>query len=150
MIDVEIGMTPTGQRTFPLGFRIEFLRQWDRCLERGDKVRLLREHGLGRSTVDRWLAARERGEFTRSALAAAERSPHRMDGKQRAELARLRAENEALRAKVAQAEAAQEILGKAFELLDGITRSEISYDQIPPGLISPEEYQAWLERRKLS
>lgn len=150
MIDAVIGTTPTGRRSFSLEFRIGFLKQWDQCLERGDKVRLMREHGVGRTTVDRWLAARQRGEFTASALAAAERSPQRMDGKQRAELARLRAENEALRNKVAQAEAAQEILGKAFELLDGITKGSTSIEQIPPGLMSEQEYATWLAKTKLS
>ncbi|WP_411721583.1 hypothetical protein, partial [Mycetocola sp.] len=87
-------------------------------MERGSKARLLREFDLASTTVDRWRQARARGELTASMVAAAERSPRRMDSRDRAELARLRQENEALKKKVAQSEAAQEILGKAFELLE--------------------------------
>ncbi|MDV6293941.1 hypothetical protein ACWEQV_28400 [Rhodococcus aetherivorans] len=112
MIDIEIGRTPTGKRSFPLAFRIEFLRRWDACVERGVRTRLLREHALVESTVRRLTAARDRGEWTTSMVAAAEKPGRRMDSRDRAELARLRTENEALRRKVEQAEAAQEILGK--------------------------------------
>jgi hypothetical protein len=129
---------------------MEFLQLWDGCIERGAKNRLLREHGLASSTVKRWLAARERGELTRSMVAAAERAPRRMDSQDRAELARLRAENEALKRKVVQAEAAQEILGKAFELLDGINKSSIEQGQIPPALMNAREYEQWLKQHKLS
>ena len=68
----------------------------------------------------------------------------------RAELARLRAENQRLRDKMAQSEAAQEILGNAFELLQGINQSSEPQSQIPPALMSATEYAEWLKRRKLS
>ena len=151
MIDSEVGRTPTGRRAFPLEFRIEFLRRWDACVERGAKTRLMREHALNPSTVQRWLTARERGEWTASMVTATERQPRRMDSRDRAELARLRAENAALKRKVTQAEAAQDILGKAFELLDGITKSSTAPDpQIPPSLMSAEEYARWLKQHRLS
>ena len=67
----------------------------------------------------------------------------------RAELARLRVENERLRRQVVQAEAAQDILGKAFELLQGINESSDSDPQIPPALMSAAEYADWLKRTKL-
>ncbi|KIQ07863.1 hypothetical protein RU01_21845, partial [Rhodococcus sp. MEB064] len=68
-----------------------------------------------------------------------------------AELARLRKENDALKKKVAQSEAVQEILGKAYELLEGITESSTETDdQIPPALMSATEYARWLERNALS
>jgi hypothetical protein len=74
-----------------------------------------------------------------------------MDGRDRAELARLRKENEALKKKVAQSEAAQQILGKAFELLEGITTSSTEENTpIPPALMSADEYKKWLQRRRLS
>lgn len=146
-----IGLTRTGGRSFPLAYRVEFLRRWDESIERGSKVRLLRESGLASSTVERWLKARDRGELTASMVAAAERSPHRMESRDRAELARLRMENEALKKKVAQSEAAQEILGKAFELLEGINTSSTQEETaIPPALMSADEYAKWLKRRRLS
>lgn len=151
MIDTEIGRTPTGQRAFPLEFRIEFLRQWDECVAWGAKTRLLREHALPRATVDRWLAARKRGDWERSMVAAAERAPDRMDSRDRAELARLRKENEALKEKVARSEAAQEILGKAFELLEGINKSSTAAEaQIPSSLMSASQYAQWLKQHRLS
>ncbi|MFL1600627.1 hypothetical protein NG709_23095, partial [Gordonia amicalis] len=75
----------------------------------------------------------------------------RVDAQERAELARLRAENQRLRKKVEQAEAIQEIMGKAIELMDGITASSTSEEeQIPPALMSAEQYQQWLHRKGLS
>lgn len=151
MSDMVIGRTRSGGRSFPLSFRIEFLRRWDECVEHGSKVRLLREHNLARGTVDRWLDARGRGEWTASMVAAAERSSWRMDSRDRAELVRLRKENEALKKKVAQSEAAQQILGKAFELLEGISESSNAEDTtIPPAVMSADEYAQWLKRNKLS
>lgn len=151
MNELIIGKTSTGGRSFPLAFRIEYLRRWDECVERGSKVRLMREFGLGKSTVDRWLKARDGGELTASMVATAERSRARMDSRDRAELARLQAENEALKKKVAQSEAAQQILGKAFELLEGITTcSNEKEAPIPPAVMNADEYTTWLKRRRLS
>ncbi|MFN3340388.1 MAG: hypothetical protein ACK40Z_11880 [Dietzia sp.] len=65
-------------------------------------------------------------------------------------MVRLRRQVEQLEQKVKDAETAQEIMGKAFELLDGITKSSTGPDaQIPPALMSAAEYRAWLERKKL-
>ena len=150
MNDPTIGLTQSGRRSFPVGYRLDFLRKWDASVERGAKVRLLREHALVSSTVERWLAARARGELTMSMVATAERSSHRMENRDRAELARLRLENEALKKKVAQSEAAQQILGKAFELLEGITTSSENPPEIPPTLMSADEYAKWLKQHKLS
>lgn len=149
-IDVEIGRTATGGRQFPIAFRVEFLRRWDECVERGSKTRLMREHGLVGSTVMRWLEARANGEFTESMVKAAEQPRRNVMSQDRAELARLRAENKALKSKVAQGEAAQEILGKAFELLEGINASSTPEPMIPPALMSATEYAEWLKRHSLS
>ncbi|MDV7199699.1 hypothetical protein R4172_19345 [Rhodococcus kroppenstedtii] len=151
MIDIEIGRSATGVRKFPVGFRVEFLRSWDAAIERGAKTALLREYALTQNTVKRWLEARERGEFTASMVTAARKSRFEVTNTERAELARLRKENEALKKKVAQGEAVQAILGKAYELLEGITESSTDTDeQIPPALMSATEYAKWLERTKLS
>lgn len=150
MNDPTIGLTQSGRRAFPVEYRLDFLRQWDAGVERGAKVRLLREHALTSSTVKRWLAARASGELTASMVTTAERSSHRMENRDRAELARLRLENEALKKKVAQSEAAQQILGKAFELLEGITTSSENPPEIPPTLMSADEYAKWLKQHRLS
>ena len=150
MNELVIGRTTAGGRSFSLAFRVEFLRRWDQCVEHGAKTRLLREYALSSSTVRRWQNARARGEWTAQMVARAERSPARMDSRDRAELARLRKENEALKKKVAQSEAAQQILGKAFELLEGITTSSTEDTPVPPALMSADEYRKWLERYRLS
>lgn len=151
MSDALISTSPTGIRKFPLEFRIDFVRRWDEAIEHGEKVRLLRQYGLAYGTITRWLDARDEGQWTASMVAAAEKSPNRMDKVARAELLRLRRENEALKTKVAQAEAAQQILGKAFELLEGITASSIPTDPpVPPALMSASEYAEWLKTYKTS
>jgi len=148
MISIEPGLTPTGLRRFPIGFRLEFLREWDACRERGAKTRLLRENDLTRATVLRWVEARRRGELEESMTKASKR------GKSSACLARparagLGVHTPRLRRQVVQAEAAQDILGKAFELLQGINESSDSDPQIPLALMSAAEYADWLKRTKL-
>lgn len=151
MDDHVITISPNGTRRFPLSFRIEFVRRWDAAIEHGSKVKLMREYNLAQTTIARWLKARDEGQWTASMVTAAEKSSNRMVKIDRAELLRLRRENEALKAKVTQAEAAQQILGKAFELLEGITTSSSTTDPpIPPALMTANEYADWLKRHKLS
>lgn len=151
MIDVAIGRTATGARSFPLGFRVEFLRQWDQCLARGSRTALLRQYNLTGNTVKRWIDARENGEWTASMVTVSDASKNAMTNRERAELARLRRENEQLKKKVEQSEAVQEILGKAYELLDGMhTSSQNDDNDIPVSLMSATEYADWLRRNKLS
>nr|WP_064442700.1 hypothetical protein [Hoyosella altamirensis] len=136
---------------FPLAFRVNFVRRWQDCTERGAKARLLREFSLDEATVRPWLQAYDRGQYTTAMVAASEKSRNRVSNRDRAELARLRSENEALKKKVAQAEAVQEILGKAYELLHGINESSSEqHEQIPPALMSADEYARWLQRKNLS
>jgi transposase-like protein len=150
-ISEPVGQTTRGQRAFTVEFKLEFLQQWDQCLEWGSKTRLMREYAVSSSTVVKWRRARDRGEFEASMLKASGEARWRVDNRDRAELKRLREENALLKAKVTQAEAAQEILGKAFELLEGITKSSTDPNpRIPPALMSAEQYRVWLERTTLS
>ena len=151
MIDVVLGLTAAGQRRFPLAFRVEFLRLWDARVERGGKTSLLREYGLTGSTVGRWVRARDAGEFGDAMVRAAKSSRNRVSNEDRAELVRLRQENAALQLKVKQAEAAQEILGKAFEILDGIAKTSTDPDpNVPVSLMTAVEYSQWLTRHTVS
>ena len=151
-IDVPVGRSAKGRRSFPIAFRVEFLQRWDLAVKHGAKTQLMREYNLTRETVREWLEAREDGAFTDSMVTAAGKSRDRMDSQDRAELARLRAKVAQLEKKNDQSEAALEILGKAFELLEGITKSSAEDEgpQIPPALMSAEQYQAWLTRHHLS
>jgi hypothetical protein len=153
MISESVGRTRTGKRSLTVAYKIEFLQAWDRAVERGAKTRLLRENNLDYNTIKRWLHARDQGQFTSAMTAAATEIPRsKMDNRDRAELLRLRRENARLKAKVVQAEAAQEILGKAFELLDGIAKSSTEEPDptIPPALMSAEQYALWLQRNNIS
>lgn len=150
MIDVEVGRTPTGNRSFPIAFKVEFIRQWDDCTEWGAKTALLREYNLPKSTVKSWLRSRDNGTLTAAMVKAADKSRFKMENRERAELARLRTENDQLKKKVAQSEAVQEILGKAYELLEGMTTSSDEGPDIPVSLMSATEYASWLHRKGLS
>ena len=151
MIATPIGTTATGKRSFPIAFRIEFLAAWDECVEHGDKARLLREHRLDKNTVKRWLDARAEGRFEAKAVQAAmSAEPRRTHAQDRAALARALRENERLKDKLRDAELAQEIMGKAAELLKGIDLSSPDpKTQIPPMLMSQETYNDWLKRKRL-
>ncbi len=37
MIDIPIGRTPTGKRSFTMAYKFEVLRLWDQCLDRGSQ-----------------------------------------------------------------------------------------------------------------
>lgn len=153
MIEIDdIGRSAGGARRFTMGFKLAFVREWNQCTARGDKVRMLRQYNLRSGTVGPWVEAERAGKYTAAMVTAAERSPRRMDNKDRAELARLRVENARLQAKVTQSEAVVEILGKAYELLEGITTSSPQDEepQIPLALMSASEYAQWLERHNLS
>lgn len=152
-IEVPIGRTAQGRRHFPIAYRVEFLQRWDQATTtRGARARSLRANHLSEATVQRWIRAREAGEFTASMTAAASNPRIRMDSQHRAELAELRAENAALTRENNQHEAALEIMGKAFELLQGINESSEQDEepQITPALMSAEQYAHWLTRHNLS
>ena len=62
MIDVQIARLAGGGRSFPLAFRVEFLRQLDEAVERGAKARLMREFKITSATVVAWRRSRRLGE----------------------------------------------------------------------------------------
>lgn len=76
--------------------------------------------------------------------------PRRTHAQDRAALERALRENERLKDQLREAELAQEIMGKAAELLQGIDLSSPDpKTQIPPVLMSQEQYDAWLKRKRL-
>ena len=151
------GRMPSGRRCYSNGFKVEFLRQWDELVGvRGGRARLCRENNVHITSAREWVEARDAGRFEDSAAVAAggkgggPMTKNQRDAVDRAKMARVEAENVRLRAKVAQAEAAQEILGKAFGLLQAANESPTEITEpIPPALMSLEQYRAWLERHGL-
>jgi len=140
------GRAPKGRHAFTNEEKRQFVREFHECVERGSKTELLRRWNLHASVGRKWVIAADEGRLGPTAPAKA----LRMDSQQRARLVALERENERLRAKVASAEAALEIMGKAHELLDGTLKSSSVQDEVPVSLMSVEEYQAWLARYKTS
>ncbi|RUP39384.1 MAG: hypothetical protein EKK60_07225 [Gordonia sp. (in: high G+C Gram-positive bacteria)] len=144
-ISVPVGTSPSGRRSYSREYRIEFLQQWDQCVDFGSKSRLLRANKVDNATARAWVAARDRGDMEASMVKASKKSRDHAINVTRSELVKLRAENERLRKKVAQAEAAQEILGKAFGLLEAVNQSPNEDPiQIPPALMTLDQYKQWL------
>lgn len=75
-----------------------------------------------------------------------------MENIDRAEFARLRKENAALKHKLAQSEAVQGILAEALELFDGIalTPTPDKQSELPVIRLDATEYGTWLKRSKLN
>ena len=147
--EMELGMpgrSAKGARMFTIAEKQEFVREFNLCVEWGAKSELLRRWNLHPGVARRWVIAAQEGRLGPAA------STGRLDmgTAERARLIALERENERLRAKVASAEAALEIMGKAHELLDGTLRSSHEDDEVPLSLMSVAEYQQWLERYKTS
>src|SRR4051794_4188948 len=110
------------RRTFSAAYKLRMVEEYD-AAEHGDKGALLRREGLYESSIQLWRRQRDAGELTASGTAGPtakkEKSP------EQAEVERLRKENERLtrgkeraEKKLAQTEAALDIMGKGFALLE--------------------------------
>ncbi len=141
------GLTPSGRRSFTNAEKIEFVKRWNACVERGAKTALLRECQLNHKTVERWLEADRAGQLGPGVVGR--EGGRRVDAQDRARLVRLEQENERLRRKVEAAEAALVIMGKAHELLEGTLKSSEPLAEVPATLLSVEEYAAWLTRSRI-
>lgn len=139
------GLTPSGKRSFTNAEKLEFVREYDACVEHGSKVALLRRWKLNAEVGRKWVIAAREGRLGPAAPA----KRLNMASRERARLVALERENEQLRSKVAAAENALEIMGKAHELLEGTLKSSVEQDEVPVSLMSGPEYQAWLARYKI-
>lgn len=139
------GLTPSGKRSFTIAEKLQFVREYEECVEYGSKAALLRRWSLDAEVGRKWVIAARDGRLGPAAPA----KRLNMASRERARLVALERENEQLRAKVAAAENALEIMGKAHELLDGTLKSSSQeQDEVPVSLMSAQEYQAWLARYK--
>jgi transposase-like protein len=112
------------RRVFSADYKLAVLAEYDRCTESGEKGALLRREGLYSSLVTDW-----RRQHREGALAVTPgRSEDGRGGPSRSELARLRAENERLRRKLAKTEAIIEVQGKVHALLEELSKSADSDD----------------------
>jgi transposase-like protein len=116
--------TPRGERTirrvFPPEYKLSILAEYDRCSESGEKGALLRREGLYSSIVTDWRRQHREGTLVVSDGRA---STGGRGAPSASEVARLRAENERLKIKLAKAEAIIVVQGKVQALLEELSES---------------------------
>lgn len=116
------------RRTFSGDYKLAILAEYDRCTEPGEKGALLRREGLYSSVITDW-----RRQHREGALAVTPgRNEGGRGGPSRTELARLRAENDRLRKKLAKTEAIVEVQGKVQALLEELSKSADIDDSSTP------------------
>ena len=105
------------RRTFTAAFKLKILREVDARQEAGQEIgSVLRREGLYSSAISEWRAARERGEL--EGLEPQKRGPKpEPDRDGRAEVDRLRRENERLQKRLEQVELIIEVQKKVSRLL---------------------------------
>lgn len=105
------------RRTFTAAFKLKILREVDARQAAGQEIgSVLRREGLYSSAISEWRGARERGEL--EGLEPQKRGPKPdPDRDERAEVERLRRENERLQKRLEQAELIIEVQKKVSRLL---------------------------------
>ena len=112
------------RRVFPPEYKLAILAEYDACSESGEKGAILRREGLYSSIITDWRRQHRQGLLK----AALGRSDGGRGGPSLSEVVKLRAENEALRRKLAKAEAIIEVQGKVHALLEEISKSAAPED----------------------
>jgi transposase-like protein len=107
------------RRSFTAEYKLSILAEYDACSEAGEKGAILRREGLYSSLITDWKRQHRQGLLK----AAVGRSDGGRGGPSLSELAKLRAENERLRSKLAQAEVIIGVQGKVHALLEEISKS---------------------------
>ena len=107
------------RRAFSAEYKLAILAEYDACTETGEKGAILRREGLYSSIITDWRRQHRQGLLK----AAVGRSDMSRGGPSISEMNRLRAENERLRTKLAQAEVIIEVQGKVHALLEDISKS---------------------------
>jgi transposase len=107
------------RRVFPPEYKLAILAEYDGCSESGEKGAILRREGLYSSIITDWRRQHRQGLLK----AALGRTEGGRGGPSLSEVAKLRTENERLRAKLAQAEVVIDVQGKVHALLEEISKS---------------------------
>jgi transposase len=110
---------PRSRRSFSPAQKLAHVRAYEAACEAGDGGGYLRREGLYSSLISEWRRARDAGLLAGKPDGAVVGRPN---GEQ-AEIARLRRELEVTRARLATTETALQIMGKAHELLESISKS---------------------------
>ena len=121
-------VVPTAKRRrFTAKEKLRILEEADACTEPGELGALLRREGIYSSYLSRWRRGRDRGQL--QALSPKRRGPKPpANSELMREMAKLRRENERLRARLAQAETIIEAQKKLSEVL-GLAPKENGNDE---------------------
>lgn len=111
---------PRARRSFTPAQKLDLLARYEQAVAAGGGGAFLREEGLYSSLMSEWRRSRDAGLLQGK---PAGESVGRPSGEQ-AEIARLRRELERAQGRLARTETALQIMGKARELLEDISRSE--------------------------
>ncbi len=111
------------RRQYTAEYKLRILQEYEACTELGQPGGLLRQEGLYSSNITNWRRQRERGEL--EGLAPKKRGPKA--DPQADEIARLRRENERLKARLKQAELIIDVQKKVSQML-GLPTEEIELD----------------------
>lgn len=130
------------KHNFTVRERLAIVAEYEACLEMGEKSALCRRLAVNQSSVARWAKQKRDGLLV---AGDGKKNSHMMKHRDRVDYERLKRENEALRAKLAQTESAVEVLGKASALLEALARSatpqpEQEEQQIPPAFARPKPW----------
>lgn len=115
----EMGVHGPVRRSFSSEYKLAILAEYDGASNAGEKGAILRREGLYSSLVTDWRRQHRQGLLK----ATVGRSDGGRGGPSLSEVSRLRAENERLKVKLAQAEAIIEVQGKVHALLEEISKS---------------------------
>jgi transposase len=108
------------RRVFSADYKLSVLAEYDRCSESGEKGALLRREGLYSSLITDWRRQHRSGVLVVTDGRASEGGRGAPSAN---EVARLRAENERLKVKLAKAQAIIEVQGKVQALLEQLSKS---------------------------
>lgn len=128
------------KHNFTIRERLAMLAEYEACLEVGEKSAYCRRMGVSQRTVTGWAVQKREGLLVDK---DGKENHYMMKHRDRVDYERLKRENEALKAKLAQTESVVEVLGKASALLEALAKSaalqtESPAQQIPPAFVRPK------------
>ena len=115
----DMGIHGPVKRSFSPEYKLAILAEYDGASNHGEKGAILRREGLYSSLLTDWRRQHRQGLLK----ATVGRSDGGRGGPSLSEVNRLRADNERLKVKLAQAEAIIEVQGKVHALLEDISKS---------------------------
>ena len=111
---------PRARRSFTPAQKLDLVTRYEQALEQGEGGAFLRREGLYSSLMSEWRRARDGGLLQGRAAGESVGRP----SVDQAEIARLTRELEVTRARLSRTQTALEIMGRAHELLEEISKSE--------------------------